>query len=126
MPQEEFNYTHLFWALNRVIQDCTEFNASCKCKDCDFVKRVRVYFNLLKSHSVNPKSYSDFCYMMLDREEGWVVNTFLYSFLQRVDEDAMMDKLFDNKEDMTTDEYLSRCDMLMSIKNFKNMMVKSN
>jgi hypothetical protein len=122
----EFEYAYLFWALRLVIKECKEFNASCECKDCKYVRRVRVYFNILKSHSENPRTYSDFCIMMVEREEDWLVNSFLYSFLKRMDEDSVMTKLFDDKEDMTNEEYVTYCNALMAVKKFKNIMAKCN
>jgi hypothetical protein len=124
----ERQYYHLFLMNRLILKDKSELNVSCDCIDtsCDFEKRVRVYFNLLKSHRDNPSTFYDFCEMMINREELCFTHNFLYSFLKDVNEDVMMDNLFDKKEDMTNEDYLRRCDILMTVKKFRNMMEKKN
>lgn len=115
------DYAYIIAMMRLVIKNTEEFNATCSCGDCVFVKRATIYFKLFKSQADNRERLATITKSLLS-EQDWFVFSFIMSFLADVDEDAMMDELFDRKDNMDNNSYLYRCDTLMNVKKFKNMM----
>jgi hypothetical protein len=120
----DFSYVHLFDIMFSVLKDKTELIASCpKCPNCIYLKKVRVYFKLLKD-CVDKRQKEKYI-KILDRfvqEEDWFCDSFIYSVIVSVDEDVMMEEVYDEKETISNELYLKKCNTLMSIKKFRAMM----
>ena len=119
----DVEYAHLFYIIGHVIRDIKEMVASCACKDCKYVKRTQIYFKLLKNNRDNPDAYIRVCDTIYEKEAEWFIDCFIFSFLDNVDEDIMMEELFNNKEDYNNSEYVFRCNVLRDVKKFKNYML---
>ena len=122
MP-DDIDYAYIFAMMRLIIRDTKEFNATCPCGDCVFIKRATIYFKLFKSQADNTERFTKIIKSML-LEKDWFINSFIMSFLCDIDEDSMMEQLFDNKNDLDNKSYLYRCDTLMNVKKFKNMMTQ--
>ena len=122
----DVEYGHLFYIIRHIIRDIKDFVASCECKDCNYVKRTKVYFKLLKTNRTNLDIYTDICTKIVEKEPDWFIDSFIFSFLDSIDEDDMMEKLFDNKDDYNNGEYLFRCNVLKDVKKFKNYMLNKS
>jgi len=100
--------------------------ASCECKDCKYVKRTQIYFKLLKNNRDDFDAYHHVCETICEKEPDWFIDSFIFSFLDNVEEDNMMEELFDNKDDYNNGEYVFRCNVLKDVKKFKNYMLNKS
>ena len=122
---EDIDYHYLFYVMRWVIRGAKELGISCVCKDCKYAKRAIIYFKMLKYNVDNHQLYTRICDLIMNEEDTFIDN-YIYSFLENVDEDEMMETLFNDKETLSNDIYILRCNALMNVKKFKNIMTKKN
>jgi hypothetical protein len=122
----DIEYAHLFYIIRHIIRDIKDMVASCECKDCKYVKRTQIYFKLLKNNRDEIEAYSRVCDTLMSKEPDWFIESFIHSFLDNIDEDDMMEKLFDNKDDYNNGEYVFRCNVLKDVKKFKNYILNKS
>lgn len=118
---KDIEYGYLFAMMRRIIKNVEEFNASCHCGDCAYVKRARIYFKMFKSNVDTVERFCRICDLLIDEEKGFMDN-FIVSVLSAMNEDAEMERVFNLKEDQDNNTYLFNCNTLMAVKKFKSMM----
>jgi hypothetical protein len=121
---DDVDYTYLLSVLITLFKAPIEF-----CSDnnsCPHFKKMKVYFNLMTMavRSKNTDIYHKAVESLMENDNNFI-HSFFATFLNNVDEAVVMERVFDNKDKLTNQEFLELSKECKEVRRFKEY-IKEN
>jgi hypothetical protein len=119
---DDIDYAYLLMPLKWVIAN-PKIKFEADNNSCRYFKRMKVYFNIFRQ-AINNKNFEMFsdAFAKLLREEDSFCDMFLYSFLNAMNEENIMEVIFDKKDTLDNRTFVNFCNATKEVRKFKTYM----